>query len=167
MTRLRFGLLPAQSAALYCHEPAIFDNATSVSFATIPTALKIFHVDDGLFTFPNKTDLILFFDQVVSLLASRGFPLTKFFTTCNFLKKIIPKNELSPMKTLLFKDETCIQNSLGMPWCSQDDYFRFEFSFLDDVLVKLTRRVVLSVYSRIFDPLGFIQTFVLQPKFII
>ena len=35
MTRLSFGLLPAQGAALYCLEQAIFNNATGPSIATI------------------------------------------------------------------------------------------------------------------------------------
>ena len=118
-------------------------------------------------SFPSKTDLVSFFDQIVPLLASRGFPLTKFFTTCDGLKKIIPKNDLLPVKTLQFKNETCLQNTLGMSWCSQDDCFRFDCSFSDDVPVKLTIRVVLLAYSHIFDPLGFILSFILQPKLVI
>ena len=80
MTRLSFGLLPAQSAALYCLEKTLFENATKASSSTILTAFKNFYVDDGLFSFPSESDLILFFKEVVPLLASRGFPLTKFFT---------------------------------------------------------------------------------------
>ena len=87
MTRLSFGLLPAQSAALYCLEQTIFDNPTQASVATIITALKNFYVDEGLFSFPNETELIYFFKQIVPLLASRGFPLTKFFRMCDELKK--------------------------------------------------------------------------------
>ena len=78
MTRLSFGLLPAQSAALYCLEQAIFDNPTQASVATIITAIKNFYFDDELFSFPNETELISFFKQIVPLLASRGFSLTKF-----------------------------------------------------------------------------------------
>ena len=79
----------------------------------------------------------------------------------------MPKDDLLPVKTLKFKDENCLQNTLGMIWCSQDDCFRFDCSFSDEHPVKLTRRVILSVYSRIFDPLGFVQPFILQPKLII
>ena len=39
MTRLSFGLLPAQSASLYCCDRAIQDNATNASLATVLTAL--------------------------------------------------------------------------------------------------------------------------------
>ena len=139
----------------------------NASTTTIVTALNFFYVDDGLFSFPNESELISFFKQIVPLLASWGFPLTKFFMTCDELKKIIPKNDLLPVKTLKFKDENCLQNTLGMTWCSQDDCFKFDPSFSDEHPERFTRRVILSIYSRIFDPLGFIQPFILQPKLII
>ena len=164
---MSFGLLPAQIAALYCLEQAIFDNTTDASSHTIMTALKHFYVDDGLFSFPNETELISFFKQIVPLLASHGFPLTKFFTTCKGLKKIIPKNDLLPVKTLKFKDEACLQNTLGMTWSSQNDCFKFDRSFSNEIHERLTRRIILSICSRIFDPLGFIQPFVLHPNLII
>ena len=167
MTRLSFGLLPAKSAALYCLEQTIFDNPMQASVTTNVAALKNFYVDDGRFSFPSKPELITFFKQIVPLLASRGFPLTKFFTTYDELKVIIPKDDLLPIKTLQFKDEVFTQNTLGMSWCSLSDCFKFNCSFIDEVPEKLTRRVILSVYSRIFDPLGFIQPFVLNPKLII
>ena len=111
---------------------------TNASDSTLMTALNNFYVDDRLFSFPNETELVSFFNQIVPLLASRGFPLTKFFTTCDALKKIIPKNDLLPIKTLRFKDENCLQSTLGMTWCSQDDCFRFDCSFSDEHPVKLT-----------------------------
>ena len=72
-----------------------------------------------MMSFSREKELIAFFKQIVPLLASRGFSLTKFFTTCNALKEIIPKNDLSLVKTLKFKDEACLQNTLGMTWKSE------------------------------------------------
>ena len=54
MTRLSFGLLPAQSASLYCLDHAIQDNATNESLATVLTALRKFYVDDNLFSLSAK-----------------------------------------------------------------------------------------------------------------
>ena len=54
--------------------------------STIITALKSFYIDNGLFSFLSEAELIYFFEQIVPLLASRGFPLTKFFMTCDKLK---------------------------------------------------------------------------------
>ena len=42
MTRLNFGLFPAQSAALFCLEQALLDNEINASQLTIITALKSF-----------------------------------------------------------------------------------------------------------------------------
>ena len=100
MTRLSFGLLPAQSASLYCLDCTIQDNATNASLVTVLTALKKIGVDDGLFSFASEDELIAFFKEIVPLLASRGFPLTKFFTTCGTLQDIIPAKDLSLVKTL-------------------------------------------------------------------
>ena len=38
---------------------------------------------------------------------------------------------------------------------------------MDEDVGKVTRRRILSVYSRIFDPLGFIQPFILKLNLII
>ena len=72
-----------------------------------------------------------------------------------------------PAKTLKFKNENCLQSTLGMTWYSQNDCIQFDCSFSVEHLVKLTRWVILPVYSRIFQPLGFVQPFILQPKLII
>ena len=54
-----------------------------------------------------------------------------------------------------------------MVWDTAIACFRFICSFADEKFEKLTRRIILSTYSRIFDPLGFIQPFVLHHKLII
>ena len=76
-------------------------------------------------------------------------------TTCEDLRKIIPKNDLLPVKTLKFKNEACLQNTLGVTWSSQNDCLKFDCSFSNEIPEKLTRRIILSIYSRIFDPLDF------------
>ena len=80
---------------------------------------------------------------------------------------MIPKDDLLSVKTLKFKDEACLKNTLGMTWNSQSDCFQFNCSCLNENPEKLTHRIILSVYSRIFDRLGFIQQFILQPKLLI
>ena len=107
------------------------------------------------------------FKEIVPLLASRGFLLTKFFTTSSTLHEIIPAKDLSLVKTLQYKDEACLQNTLGMTWKSDIECFKFNCSFPAEREERVTRRRILSVYSRIFDPLGFIQPFILKPKLII
>ena len=49
-----------------------------------------------------------------------------------------------------------------MTWKSDIDCFKFNCSFTAEWEEKVTRRRILSVYSRIFDPLGFIQPFIFK-----
>ena len=96
-------------------------------------------MEDGLFSFTSEDELIAFFKEIVPLLALRRFPLTKFFTTCGALQDIIPVNDLSLVKTLKYKDEVCLQNTLGMTWKSDSDCFKFDCSFMDEDAEKVTR----------------------------
>ena len=56
-----------------------------------------FYVDDGLFSFAFEKDLMGFFKEIIPHLAARGFQLTKFFTNCENLKKIILEKDLTPV----------------------------------------------------------------------
>ena len=85
MTRLSFGLLCAQSSAMFCLEKTLNDNVTGASYETIKNALAGFYVDDGLFSFMSEAELIKFYKEIVPLLKSKGFPHTKFFTNNNTL----------------------------------------------------------------------------------
>ena len=78
MTRWSFGLSPAQSTSLFCLEKMIMDNITKASEKTVNTALGAFYVDDGLVSFSSAEELIVFYKELVPLLASHGFPITKF-----------------------------------------------------------------------------------------
>ena len=167
MTRLSFGLLCAQSAALFCLEKALTDNDTKASIETILMALRSFYVDDGLFSFDNEESLLLFYEEIIPLLNSRGFPLTKFFSNSKKLQSLIAVEDLMNVKTLNFKDEIFIQGILGMVWDVDSDCFKFVYRGNDDLKKANTRRGTLSVYSSIFDPLGFIQPFILKPKLLI
>ena len=52
---------------------------------------------------------------------------------------------------------------LGVRWCNETDTFSFAGSPLPDGVVP-TKRVVLSVLARLFDPLGFVTPFVMLAK---
>ena len=86
MTRLSFGLLCAQSSAMFCLEKTLNNNATGASYETIRNALAGFYVDDGLFSFMSENELIKFYDGIIPLLKSKGFPRTKFFSNSEKLK---------------------------------------------------------------------------------
>ena len=71
-------------------------------------ALKSFYVDDGLFSFDSEESLLLFFEEIIPLLNSRGFPLTNFFSNSSKLQTLISADDLMYVKVLNFKDEVFI-----------------------------------------------------------
>ena len=114
MTRLSFGLLCAQSAALFCLEKTLFENATNATDLTVKMVLFGFDMDEELFSFNSEEELLAFYKEIVPLLNSRCFDLTKFFTNNENLKSLIPDKDLAPIKVLNFKTGKILQNILGM-----------------------------------------------------
>jgi hypothetical protein len=57
----------------------------------------------------------------------------------------------------------CNVKVLGLGWSPEEDCFMFEGSFIDPGLV-VTKRMVLSLIARLFDPLGFLNPFVISLK---
>ena len=102
-------------------------------------------------------ELIDFFKENVPLLMSRGFLRNKFFMNSLNLKELIPKENLAPIRLLNCESEMLSQNTSGITWDSSSDCFKFTCSFSKHDYSKVTRGIVLLTYSRIFDPLGFIQ----------
>ena len=114
-----------------------------------------------------KNHLYFFYNEIIPLLNSRGFPLTNFFSNSDKLQSLISAEDLMTVKTLNFKDEIFIQTILGMIWDVDSDCFKFVYKNNDNIQKDGTRRNILSVYSSIFDPLGLIQPFILKPKLLI
>ena len=115
----------------------------------------------------SENEIIQFYKEIVPLLKSKGFPLTKFFSNNETLKTLIPAEDLAPIKTFNFETESVYQNILGMVWNALSDCFQFVCSFSKEPIQILTRRIILSMYSRIFDPVGFLSPFILGPKLLI
>ena len=106
-------------------EKTLNNNATGASYETIRNALAGFYVDDGLFSFMSESELIKFYDEIVPLLKSKGFPLTKFFPNNEKLKSLFPAEDLVPIKSFNFETESAYQNILGMVWNASSDCFQF------------------------------------------
>ena len=149
MTCLSFGLLCVQSSALFCLEKTLLDNVTSTSDFTIKTALLGFYVDDRLFSFSSEEELLTFYHEIIPLLNSRGFRLTKFVTNNSKLKSIIPKEDLVSVRNLNFETGKMTQNILRMVWNTSEDCFKFVCGFSKNKAEKLTRCVILLMYKKL------------------
>ena len=93
--------------------------------------------------------------QLVELLHSGGFHLTKFASNRSVLQNV-------PLADR--REETTVWQALGLPWDVGSDSFFFQLSVKKK---EFTRRGVLSMTSQIFDPLGFFQPFLLPAKILL
>jgi len=98
--------------------------------------------------------------NLIKSLANHGFELKKWSSNSKKLLKRIPKEDRAS-GSLSFDDERSIVQVLGLNWESNEDTFRYDFSSIKFVF---TKRGVLSVIARIFDPLGFLSPVVLFAK---
>jgi hypothetical protein len=58
------------------------------------------------------------------------------------------------------------QNALGLRWDTSSDSFKFDPTSIMEAAVEITKRKILSISARIFDPIGFLAPTVLLLKII-
>ena len=126
------------------------------------TVLKSFYVDDLLTSVSDETTEAKMISDLRNLLHMGGFKLTKWITTSRKVMLTIPEEERAPV----VKD-LCLgvaeNRVLGMMWNIEADVFRFEVNVEDK---PVTRRFILSVTNRLFDPLGLVAPVIIEATLI-
>lgn len=136
--------------------------------ARFPLAARVLehglYVDDNLFGADDVQGAKQIKDQLIKLLAGGGFILRKWASNSpELLAEIDPSNHgLAFEKTLQEGDGIKL---LGMFWCPSSDSFQFRISMLD--IPAPTKRLVLSVIARIFDPLGLVSPVIVTAKILL
>jgi len=100
--------------------------------------------------------------NLVKTLENHGFELKKWSSSIPELLEGIPEEDCAS-GTLSFDDESTVIRVLGLNWNSEEDSFGYDFSSIKFVH---TKRGVLSVIARIYDPLGFLSPVLLLAKHI-
>ena len=116
-----------------------------------------FYVDDCLRSVTTKVKAKEQIDGLPQVCAKGGFRLTKFICNRQSVLQSIPEEERS--KDVQTLDLNYDELPIGVQWCVESDTFRFRITNKDK---PLTRRVILSIVSSIYDPLGFAALFTLR-----
>nr|XP_027223346.1 uncharacterized protein LOC113815482 [Penaeus vannamei] len=116
------------------------------------------YVDDWLSGADTAEEACEKFKEAQSILAEAGFPLSKWHSNCKlFATKFNDKIDHG--------DEHESTKVLGMKWLSLSDQFVFKGIDLDlETHLVSTKRAILSLIARLFDPLGLISPFVMYAK---
>ncbi|XP_028395694.1 uncharacterized protein LOC114519723 [Dendronephthya gigantea] len=156
-----FGGASSPSCANFALRKTAEDNKEEFDPVAIETVNKNFYVDDCLKSTATDAEAIRLASQLRQLLAKGGFRLTKWMSNSREVMKSLPESERAPsVKELDFEKEK-IERALGLQWNVVSDQFGFKIILKER---PQTRRVILSIVSSIYDPLGFVAPFIFQAK---
>ncbi|XP_071579521.1 uncharacterized protein [Temnothorax nylanderi] len=133
--------------------------------ARFPLAVMVLeestYVDDALFGAYKQSQILEIRDQLNSLLKLGGFQLRKWASSHEELLADVPISDRLDLSSVSFQEDASIK-ALGLSWNPSNDSFSFSLKFCKPK--EASKRSVLSIISRIFDPLGLIVFVVVSAK---
>jgi len=136
-------------------------NDTSVPSVSRAIA-EDFYVDDLITGATSINECFFMYTELCRVLNAAGMPLRKWCSNSPLLLNKIPHTQDDPSYLLRLNDEDTI-STLGLTWQPSIDCFRFVFKNWDPP-VEMSKRLLLSDISKIFDPLGLLTPVLIKGK---
>ncbi|KXJ69602.1 hypothetical protein RP20_CCG026464 [Aedes albopictus] len=142
----------------------------AVLFPRAATAIIENHyVDDFLDSTDTVEEAAQLVDQVKSIHAAAGFEIRKFRSNAPEVLEAIGEPEAFSEKPITSDKQAETERVLGLVWDPVEDIFTFDVSCLRNqrllnTCVAPTKRQVLQLLMRLFDPLGFISHYTIHGK---
>ena len=149
----------------------------------INTILQSIYVDDVVSGAETEEEAFTMYKESTAVLRAGGFNLRKFNTNFARLRELIHREENIGSPDVPFatpSDETYSkatlgtaqtinageQKTLGVKWCVDTDHFVLDVSDIGQQARNLppTKRHIVSLVGRIYDPLGFLSPVVIRFK---
>ncbi|XP_034828817.2 uncharacterized protein [Maniola hyperantus] len=159
MLRVTFGVASAPYLAVKTLQQIAKDEGHAFPLAAEIVA-KDFYMDDCLSGCKNDEEALEIYHQMVGLLRKGGFELQKWMSNSSKLMELIHSNA-KITKSFNTNDE--VVKILGLSWNATKDIFQYTVN-LPKQPKSVTKRVILSDISRLYDPLGWIAPVVIQAK---
>ncbi|XP_075159825.1 uncharacterized protein LOC142232979 [Haematobia irritans] len=139
------------------------------SQVTYPLASKAIlnetYVDDILSGAHDTSTAKEALSQLISMLNSAGFPLKKIVSNCTEVLCSVPKENLLDTNFLKFY-ETSGTKTLGIQWNAMCDEFIYNLELCPKP-GPITKRQILSMVSKLFDPVGWVSPIIIQAKILL
>lgn len=164
MTAHLFGGVSSPSCANFALRKTAEDNKASFDSEVIHTVYRNFYVDDCLKSVRSECDAVNLVKNLMELLKRGGFHLTKWLSNSREVVESIPESERAMSVKNLDFGKAPIERALGVQWNVSSDTFGFSIIIKDR---PATRRGILSVFSSVYDLLGFISSFILPAKILL
>ena len=158
------GTTSSPSCCNYALKRTAYDNKSRYQTDVMDTLNRNFYVDDLLKSVKDVKTAIRLLHNVISMCADDGFRLTKFVSNrIEVLDSIPEKDKRTAVKDVYLNSGTNFptEKALGVNWDIGSDRLGFKLR-LDGK--PTTRRQMLSMISKNYDPLGLAAPFLLQGK---
>ena len=142
-----FGAKSSPTCAQYALRRAASDVSDNFTRSAIETVLRDFYVDDLLTSQPNVEQATSLALELIELLKTSGFRLTKWASNSRQVLSALPSTELAKADIDLDLDEMPVQRILGMRWDTNTDEFTFRTVKTDAPLTKRGASVSSPRYS--------------------
>ncbi|XP_077969046.1 uncharacterized protein LOC144422908 [Styela clava] len=159
-----FGCKSSPSVATFALRKVADDNLSNADSVTIETVNRNFFVDDCLKSLPTADQIVSLISQLRKLLDTCGFHHAKFISNDQAVLDSIPDEDKAPSMVDFDIQGDSSNKTLVVHWRIDADKFVIRINVEP---LPLTRRGILSMVSQVFDPLGFVQPFILPAKLIL
>lgn len=138
-------------------------------FSHFPLASKALHsefyVDDFISGAHSLSEAIQKQTELRKVLLNYGLNIRKWSSNCTDALNGIITEELETLTELRFEEEE-FKKTLGVFWAPKEDFFSFSTDHFAENTAKFTKRNVLSLISRLYDPVGWVGPCTLRAKMI-
>ncbi|XP_071579890.1 uncharacterized protein [Temnothorax nylanderi] len=155
-----YGTAAAPFLALRVLEQLVIDEGKAFPLAVI-ILLKKKYIDEVLFGHDKRDRLRQARNQLIALLQKGGFELRKWASNdSELLSDIDPANHGLACNKILQADENL--KILGISWNPARDVFQFQVAI--EGQVPKSKRTILSMIAKLFDPLGWVTPVTITAK---
>lgn len=156
-----FGSKSSPTCANFALRQTALDNERLYPTNAVQAILNSTYVDDFLHAADSLEEAVQITRDVISILGSGGFNLTKWVSPCQAVLDAALSNHGVSASVNLDLDGTPVSRVLGLRWIVKDDLLGFVSRTPDK---PRTKRGLLAELSTLYDPLGFISPFTIRAR---
>ena len=165
-TRHIFGAKDSPTCANYALQRTARDNAKEYPEAA-KAVLENFYMDDYLDSVESPERALIRSKELVHLLHLGGFKLTKFVSNVpNLADRIDGSAQSTEPKVIVSSTEESM-HVLGLKWDHNNDTLVVSTGTNSTITRNLTQRLVLSLVSKVYDPIGLVAPFTVGDRLIL
>ena len=165
-TRHIFGAKDSPTCANYALQRTARDNVIQYPEAT-KAVLENFYMDDYLDSVESPERALKRSKELVQLLHLGGFKLTKFISNVPNLADRIDGSPQSTEPKVIASSKEESSHVLGLKWDHNNDTLVVSRGTSSTVTKSLTQRLVLSLVSKVFDPIGLVAPFTVGARLLL